>query len=61
MEAENEGNVAAGILMVSEAGSLEMPLLKKTNRLERRGVGYSVSLSRINCSKKGLKHSLSLT
>ena len=50
MEAKNHGQVTAGVPMVPEANSLEMPLLKVNNGLERRDIRDSKPPSWIKCS-----------
>ena len=61
MEAKNHGQVTAGVPMVPEANSLEMPLLKVNNGLERRDIRDSEPPSWIKCSQKCFEHSISLS
>ena len=39
MKAEDQGEVAAGVLVVDKANRLEVTRLKLNNRLQRRDVG----------------------
>ena len=59
MEAEDQGEVAAGVLVVDEADPLKVTHLKPSNRLQRRDVWDQEPAPSVKRGQKGLQNNSS--